>query len=695
MLDCSDYFSRGEASFWGLPNSERRVTTDPQLLRAEAFTEIGSLIERDAALLVERWCRRAIEEQPNAKRVHHRVLRDGLAKLLRLLGRGLAEADPDDTCHHHLLAGEHGEQRWEHGWLLTEVVRDYQILRLVILEYLEEMVERPLSYREQMAVGLALDEAITASVAMYVSFRDEHTRDAERRQAQQEWQAAEALRQWEQIFKYAGWGIAVIDATDFALSSVNPSLAAMHGCTVDELCRKPYQHLFAVDARQTALECLQRAGVSQHFSFELPHVRRDGTQLPVLSSVTAFKDDGGQVLYYAANFQDISERKRLEESLAQQASALRVADRRKDEFLAMLAHELRNPLTPILNALELMRLPDVDPATLEQAHDVIDRQLQQLVRLVDDLLDLARISRGKVLLRKEPILLQTAVSRAVESSRPFIRDRRHELAVRLPAEPVEMDVDPARLEQILINLLNNAAKYTEPGGHVELRAELEDGSVALHVRDDGTGIAPELIPHVFELFTQSNRLSGRTEGGLGVGLALVRSLVELHGGSVSVSSAGIGRGSQFTVRLPVSNIAAGGERSMLQGHDVPAVKKLRLLLVDDNKDVVNMLAMLLRRVGHEVQIAHDGLAAIEAARQHKPEVVLLDIGLPGMSGYEVAEKLRSEKDLNHFRLIAMTGYGQDEDVSRAKQSGFDDHLLKPVRLESIQQALTRLESPPT
>jgi signal transduction histidine kinase/DNA-binding response OmpR family regulator len=369
---------------------------------------------------------------------------------------------------------------------------------------------------------------------------------------------------------------------------------------------------------------------------------------------------------------------------------IRESDRQKGVFLAMLAHELRNPLAPILNALHVLRTPDADPEATAQARDIAERQVRHLARLVDDLLDVSRINTDKVELRRGPIDLREAVARAVEAARPLIEARGHELSVSVPDGPLRLTADEDRLEQILSNLLNNAAKYTEPGGRIALEVAREGDDAVVRVRDTGIGIAPELLPRVFDLFTQADRSLDRSQGGLGIGLTLVRRLVEMHGGSVSVSSAGVGRGSEFVVRLP---LAAGDEAALPTDDgrvDEPADERpKRVLVVDDNVDAARILSRLLTAGGHHVDVAHDGQAALEIARERPPDVVLLDIGLPGMDGYEVARRMRAMGDLDRTLLVALTGYGQEEDRRRSRESGFDQHLTKPVDPLAIKQLIAR------
>jgi CheY-like chemotaxis protein/anti-sigma regulatory factor (Ser/Thr protein kinase) len=314
-----------------------------------------------------------------------------------------------------------------------------------------------------------------------------------------------------------------------------------------------------------------------------------------------------------------------------------------------------------------------------------------MTRMVDDLLDVSRITRGKVVLQKEPVDLELVVELAVEASRPLIEDYHHRLTVALPRHPVPLEVDPARMAQVLSNLLNNAAKYTDEGGEISLSAEQQGREVSIRVRDNGTGIAPELLPHIFDMFTQADQTLSRSRGGLGIGLTLVRSLVEMHHGRVTVRSDGPGRGSEFTVRLPVSRDAPADPPA--EGPPAadapPRLPRRRILVVDDNHSNATSLGVLLHALGQDVEMAYDGPAALELARDRRPDLVLLDIGLPGMDGYEVARRCRQDADLRRIMLVAMTGYGKEEDRRRSQEAGFNAHLVKPVNLEDLQVLLTQ------
>lgn len=393
--------------------------------------------------------------------------------------------------------------------------------------------------------------------------------------------------------------------------------------------------------------------------------------------------------------------RRLAEDLARRAAIaidnarlyaeLKRADQRKDEFLATLAHELRNPLAPIRNALHLLERPEFEESTRDEVRAVVKRQVDHMTRLVEDLLDVSRITRGSVELRKEVIDLATVINRSVEASRPLMGDQGHVLAVTLSDEPILLEADPTRLEQIFDNLLNNAAKYTDPGGQISISAERRGEFAEVRVRDTGIGIDPEQLPKIFDLFMQAERRLDRSQGGLGIGLSLVRSLIEMHGGSVSVHSEGLGRGTEFVVRLPIfaGSLEVKQEAPPKSRRAAPrALPKRKVLVVDDNLDAARTMAMLLKRAwGQDVEVVHDGLAAVQAAHSFRPDVVLLDIGLPGLNGYEVARRLRERSEFDQTYIVAMTGWGQEEDRKKSKDAGFDRHLVKPVDPEELRSVL--------
>ena len=397
-------------------------------------------------------------------------------------------------------------------------------------------------------------------------------------------------------------------------------------------------------------------------------IARDGVERPIDDSGAPIRNAHGDVDGVVLVFRDVTDRRKHEKNLLEEA-------RRKDEFLAMLAHELRNPLAAVANAAQLLQRPEAGNF-LDWCKEVIERQVYQLTRLVDDLLDVSRITRGKIQLRPHRIDLATLLRSAASSVRPLIEERNHDFHLAIEPERIAIEADPTRLEQVVVNLLTNAAKYTESGGRIELNACLERGHAIIRVRDNGVGIAPELLPRVFELFTQGDRSLARSEGGLGIGLTMVQKLVELHGGSVTADSGGPGQGSTFTVRLP-AQVEESSTPTPPCSIVVESVKT-RILLIDDNTDLARSMSKLLQILGHEVAMAYDGAAGIQAAHSFRPELILLDLGLPGMDGYEVIRRLRQDETTKNARVIAMTGYGQEEDRHRALDTGFDDYLTKPV-----------------
>jgi two-component system CheB/CheR fusion protein len=386
---------------------------------------------------------------------------------------------------------------------------------------------------------------------------------------------------------------------------------------------------------------------------------------------------------------EVAERKRLEGAVRQRAEQLAQENRRKDHFLAVLAHELRNPLAPIYTSLQLLRQPEAGREVGAWAQAVIERQVRQMNRLIDDLLDISRINQGKIKLHKEALDLGAAVVRAVETTRPLLEERGHELSVTLPPGPLPLEADPVRLEQVVTNLLTNAAKYTEPGGRVWVTAAREGAEGVLRVRDTGVGIPPEMLERIFDMFAQVDRSAARaSQWGLSIGLALVRNLVALHGGSVRALSAGPGQGSEFVVRLPLAKGAArGGGPTVAPQAAVRRTQPRRVLVVDDHAEYAQGTALLLRSWGHEARVAADGPSALAAARAAAPEVVLLDVGLPQADGYEVARQLRQLPGLDKALLVAVTGYGRDEDRRRAREAGFDYHLTKPVEASVLSELL--------
>lgn len=434
------------------------------------------------------------------------------------------------------------------------------------------------------------------------------------------------------------------------------------------------------------LKVIRQLGLKSYICTPL---RSRGRTLGALTFVTA---ESGRI--YNANdlaaAEDLAHRAVIAIENANLLATLKEADVRKDEFLAMLAHELRNPLAPIRNAVHIFRGKCPPVPELSWATDVIDRQVEQMTRLVDDLLDVSRITRGKIELRKQRIDLPVIVSNAIEASRPLIEKCGHELIVTIPDQEISLEADATRLTQVLLNLLNNSAKYMDSGGRIWLTAEIVDGQAVIRVKDTGIGIPSEMLSRVFEMFAQVDRSLDRSEGGLGIGLTLVKRLVEMHGGTVEARSEGLGKGSEFVLRLPTATPAAEQSQPDAEGDAAEPVRPRRILVVDDNRDAAISLSMLLRIMGNEVHAVHDGLAAVEAAVEFRPDMILLDIGLPKLNGYEAARRIRMEQGGRDIVMVAVTGWGQEEDRNRSKEAGFNHHMTKPVEFDALQRLIATI-----
>ena len=433
------------------------------------------------------------------------------------------------------------------------------------------------------------------------------------------------------------------------------------------------------DKQPICADWLGRIARGEPFESEFRVVRPDGT-VRLLHTWNDFqRDAAGKPTRMRGTCQDITEQTRAEQEL-------RDADRRKDEFLAMLSHELRNPLAPILNAVEILNQTGIDDyEVMSKYRTVIARQVQHMKRLLDDLLDVSRVSQGKIQLQKQSVELGGLLLQAVEVSRPLIADKRQQLSVALALDMLPLHADPTRVVQVFANLLNNAAKYTDPGGHITLTVGVEGREAVVKVRDDGTGMTADLLPHAFDLFVQETRSLDRSQGGLGIGLTMVRTLVKMHGGTVRAFSDGPGHGSEFVVRLPLAVPPAVPEaREAPVSAKIGTGSALRVLVVDDNADAAQALQHLLKLLGHDVMMAHDGPGALAVAAQLRPDLVLLDIGLPGMDGYAVAERLRAAGH-EKASLVALTGYAQDDDLRRSSNAGFDRHMVKPVDVGALRR----------
>lgn len=490
---------------------------------------------------------------------------------------------------------------------------------------------------------------------------------------------------FEMLFDEAGAPV------DYRFLEMNP-MFQQHTGLVDAIGRTAREMLPALDDfwYQTYGR-VALTGEPVRFENEAPAMNR-------WFDVYATRIGGADSRKVALLFSDVSARKRSEEKLRRLADDLAEADRRKTEFLATLAHELRNPLAPIRNGLSLMRLGGDKPAAVAKVREMMERQVGHMVHLIDDLLDIARISGGKLELKRQRADLKTILASAVETSLPLIEAGQHALAVDLPDAPLMVDADTTRIAQVVANLLNNAAKYTPAHGSIRLAMRREGGEAVIDVSDTGVGIAPEALAGVFEMFSQIGRTVDRSQGGLGIGLSLVRRLVEMHGGSVGASSGGTNAGSVFTVRLPLADQApdAAAAQPALALPGTEAAHGLRVLVVDDNVDAAVTLGMILETSGHVTQVAHDGYQALELARVFQPQVVFLDIGMPGMSGYETARAMRAVAGLESVTLVALTGWGAESDRQLSREAGFDHHLTKPVQLAVVEELLVGWAAvPPT
>ena len=508
-------------------------------------------------------------------------------------------------------------------------------------------------------------------------------------------------------------GVAATDAEGL-VTFINPAAQDLTGWGEDAV-GKPLRDIFKIvhegtgqPPKEHPVDVALRSGRKVALSNHVLLLSRDGRQRPVDDAADSIRDDEGRFLGVVLVFRELTDQRRLQAELQQRSEDLAQRDRCKDELLATLGHELRNPLAPLRYAVQTLRMKFARNQEIDQAGAMMERQLSHLVQLVDDLLDVSRITRGTFELRKKRLDLAPLILRATESIRPLLLERKQQLEIRPPSGPLFLEADPARLEQALIHLLTNAAKYTPSGGRIIVAAEREGDAAVIRVTDNGIGIRPEMLGQIFDLFQQADHVPGRVAAGLGVGLGLVRRLVEMHGGTITASSLGPDQGSEFTTRLPAlpdapadlplvshsSSAAVDGAMGPTSTVKAPApARPLRILVTDDNADAADSLAMLLRLRGHDVQTAYDGRQTLETVRTFRPHVVLLDIALPhGMDGYEVARRIRQQGARDGPRIVAMTGYGQPEDVARAIAAGMDSHITKPARLDVLQKVLAEAQA---
>jgi PAS domain S-box-containing protein len=503
---------------------------------------------------------------------------------------------------------------------------------------------------------------------------------------------------YRRLFEAARDGILILEAETGTIVDANPFMCELLGYSHQDFLGKELWEIGVFEEQAASRAAYQTLREEGYIRYEhLPLRARDGKEVEVEFVSNIYLEGDSKVIQ--CNIRDITERRQLERQVQEQSEALADSNRRKDEFLAILSHELRNPLASILNAVQVFHLKKEEDPIQERAKAIVERQVGQLILLVDDLLEVTRISTGAVVLRLERCEVGEILRRAVEAMAHALAKQGHALSVTIPPTPIWLNADPGRIEQVLTNLLGNAIKYTDPCGRIEVSVQLEKGSghstrgskgtappsstseAVFRVRDSGIGISPGLLPRVFELFTQADRSLVRAQGGLGLGLTIVQRLVKLHGGTVEAFSPGLGLGSEFVVRLP-ADVDPSPEVP-----DASELPTMRVLVVDDNVDYAEGLAMLLRASSYEVKVVHDGLDALQAAVDFQPNVVVLDIGLPGMDGYEVARRIRENPDLDGLRVVGVSGYRPEPEGKRSRDARFDCYLLKPVLLERLEACL--------
>ncbi len=578
------------------------------------------------------------------------------------------------------------------GWRLNEAVAKplAQIFR-IINEESRQTVEDPVSkvFREGTVVGLANHTVLIAKDGREIPIEDSGAPIRNRNQTiggvvlvfrdvTQARNALEARLYLAAIVESSDDAI-IGHSLDGIITSWNRGAERLYGYTPAEIVGQPLSVLAPPDHPNEQQSILERVKRGEHIEhFETQRICKNGRRVDVSLTISPIRNADGRIIGASKSARDITSR--MEE------------DRRKNEFLALLAHELRNPMAPLRNGLQVMRLAGNDRQTVEQARSMMERQLQHLVRLVDDLLDVSRISRGKLQLRKERIILASAVGHALELCETLIKQHGNGLTVTLPEERVYIDADKTRLAQTLCNLLNNAVKYSAPGSPIWLTAQREGNEVVISVKDTGVGIPHDMLPKVFDLFWQVDRSLEKAQGGLGVGLTIVKRLIEMHGGTVEARSEGPGMGSEFIIRLPIVLSVMSEQEEEDAGPSAQQTAPRRVLVVDDNVDAASSLAVMLKMMGNEVRTAHDGLEGVEAAAAFRPNLILLDIGMPKLNGYDTCRRIRAQPWAKGISIYALTGWGQDEDKRRSYEAGFDGHLVKPAEPAVLEKLLTELKA---
>jgi PAS domain S-box-containing protein len=666
----------------------------PRELRKEVELRTAELATANAAL------RRTLEELETTHREKSETLAR-LATTLRSVGDAVISTDAVGSVQFMNTIAE-SLTGWSEADAQTRPLNE--VFRLMN-EQTREPVESPVTkvIRERNIVGLGNHTMLVARdqterpiedsgapifddgalVGVVLVFRDAtHQRAFQR-----------ALVESEQRFRAAVdavQGVVWTNSAQGEMRGEQSAWAALTGQSMDQYQGFGWSTAVHPDDAQPTIDAwLAAVHERKPFAFEHRVRRHDGTWRDCSVRAIPILDALGTIREWVGVHIDITEQREGERSLRNIEAALREANARKDVFLATLSHELRNPLAPIRNAATFLAKGALSPEDHERSRLIIVRQVRHMASLLDDLLDVSRITRGVFALKKEYVKLQGLLAEALETARPLIDSKRHSLRLEWPSDSIEIDADPIRLVQILANLLTNAAKYTDPEGEITFGVQVSDADIALFVRDTGIGIAPHMLKEVFEMFAQVAPGKNRTEGGLGIGLALVKGLVELHGGRIEARSEGLERGSQFTVFLPGLRVASGTLQEGAQAGSGVALSSRRVLVADDNRDGAESLGMLIESSGHIVYLAHTGAEALHMAATHRPHVAILDIGMPGMDGYQVAQKIRDQAWGMHMTLIALTGWGQEDDKRRAQRAGFDHHLTKPVDPAVLEELLGR------
>ncbi len=628
---------------------------------------LAERLEQRIPEILRQWEAHVRSIVPAARHESRPVLLDSIPEFLEELVKSLAGFQREDATQRR-APKKHAKQRADHpAYSLEQVIQEYSLLRGTILDVLW-----PVEQADLRIILDIIDAAVAEATTQYVQLQASALRESEERFRLLVGSVKEyAIYMLDPEGRIVTWNQGAERITGYTAAEIVGQHVGIFYPAADRTDNAPMQHLHA-------------AAADGRIEVEGVRIRKDGTQFFAHVVITAVRREDGVLQGFSKVVRDITERRALESELQKRADALAEANRHKDEFLAVLGHELRNPLAPIVSAVALLRRRDDYDPTERQAIEIIDRQGKHLIRLVDDLLDVARITRGKITLRKEPLELNSLLSQVVETIRPFAMDRAQTLTVSLPPDAIWLEGDATRLSQVFANLLHNSLKFTEPGGRIELRGWVDGAHACVEVCDTGMGLDPDSIPHMFDLFVQGEQPTQRIVSGLGVGLALVRTLVDMHRGCVTAYSEGRGRGSRFVVHLPLHHV---NRRAASAPVNERGVSPARVMVVDDNVDAATTTAKLLEMYGHIVTVAHHGKEAIERALADPPDAIVLDIGLPGVDGYEVARTLRTQPSLKHVRLIALSGFGREEDKQHSLEAGFAAHLTKPADLMELQQAI--------